>query len=177
MPRDSSHSASSMRAAGTLKLRVYLVFPVNIDTCGPRCKCCSSRKLNYITLHCRRTLLEHSVRGSVHFPRSLLEIARLPFSRIRVHLTKLIWADMTRFASAEVCRDKYIYLLGKHTFRSSFPLPPPTSMKPLSYFAILAAICGSNAQLVNPNNNTFGNVFNFWTKTMDGWDVGHHSHR
>ncbi|KAJ7205505.1 Isochorismatase hydrolase [Mycena pura] len=44
-------------------------------------------------------------------------------------------------------------------------------MRPLGYFAILAAICGSNAQLVNPNNNTFGNVFNFWMKTKDGWDL------
>jgi len=41
----------------------------------------------------------------------------------------------------------------------------------LSYFAILAAVCGSNAQLVNPNNNTFGNVFNFWIKTSGGWDL------
>jgi hypothetical protein len=47
----------------------------------------------------------------------------------------------------------------------------------LSYFAILAAVCGSNAQLVNPNNNTFGNVFNFWIKTSGGWDVSDHSPR
>ncbi|KAJ7762656.1 Isochorismatase hydrolase [Mycena metata] len=40
-----------------------------------------------------------------------------------------------------------------------------------SYSVILAAACGANAQLVNPNNDTFGNVFNFWTKTTDGWDL------
>ncbi|KAJ7149265.1 Isochorismatase hydrolase [Mycena crocata] len=41
------------------------------------------------------------------------------------------------------------------------------------YLALLLAVCGTgtNAQLVNPNNNTFGNVFNFWTKTADGWDL------
>ncbi|KAJ7446018.1 Isochorismatase hydrolase [Mycena galericulata] len=44
-------------------------------------------------------------------------------------------------------------------------------MSPLSYFVILAAVCGATAQLVNPNNNTFGNVFNFWVKTADGWDL------
>ncbi|KAJ7721838.1 Isochorismatase hydrolase [Mycena maculata] len=40
-----------------------------------------------------------------------------------------------------------------------------------SYLALLAAAHGVNAQLVNPNKNTFGNVFNFWTKTTDGWDL------
>jgi hypothetical protein len=32
-------------------------------------------------------------------------------------------------------------------------------MKLPSYIAILIAVCASSAQLVNPNNNTFGNVF------------------
>ncbi|KAJ7708719.1 Isochorismatase hydrolase [Mycena rosella] len=38
-------------------------------------------------------------------------------------------------------------------------------------FAILSAVCSARAQLVNANNNTFGNVFNFWTKRTDGWDL------
>ncbi|KAJ7093897.1 Isochorismatase hydrolase [Mycena belliarum] len=37
--------------------------------------------------------------------------------------------------------------------------------------AILSTICGTTAQLVNPTNETFGNVFNFWSKTTDGWDL------
>ncbi|KAJ6458336.1 Isochorismatase hydrolase [Mycena vitilis] len=44
-------------------------------------------------------------------------------------------------------------------------------MYSLGYFALLAAVCGTSSQLVNPNNDTFGNVFNFWTKTTDGWDL------
>ncbi|KAK7002354.1 Isochorismatase hydrolase [Favolaschia claudopus] len=34
----------------------------------------------------------------------------------------------------------------------------------------------ANAQLINPNNITFGNPFNFWTKTQDGWDLTRGNH-
>ncbi|KAJ7852651.1 Isochorismatase hydrolase [Mycena olivaceomarginata] len=44
-------------------------------------------------------------------------------------------------------------------------------MKLSGYLVIFGAACRATAQLVNPNNNTFGNVFNFWTRNGDAWDL------
>lgn len=107
----------------------------------------------------------------------LLNIMRLSFPTLsslswpapcQMFLSELMSTSFS--ASSEISKiDRIAY----KALSLCFFLQSPMYFKFFSHVsvAILSLGYGARAQLVNTNNNTFGNVFNFWTKTTDGWDV------